>query len=61
MYGETEHLFYFKKKQSIINSEKQQNFKALDDRYVTVSVLNKTISVCGIVSDEKKSRLLCFL
>ncbi|WP_091208553.1 TonB-dependent receptor [Flavobacterium xueshanense] len=35
------------------------NFKALDDRYVTVSMLNKTISVCGIVfSDEKKSRLV---
>jgi hypothetical protein len=33
------------------------NFKALDG-YVTVSVLNKTISVCGIVSDEKKSRLV---
>ncbi|MDR7211882.1 carboxypeptidase-like regulatory domain-containing protein [Flavobacterium piscis] len=41
-----------------LNSKTLLNFKALDDRYVTVSVLNKTISVCGIVfSDEKKSRL----
>jgi hypothetical protein len=36
-----------------LNSKTLLNFKALDDRYVTVSVLNKTISVCGIVSDEK--------
>jgi hypothetical protein len=32
-----------------LNSKTLLNFKALDDRYVTV-VLNKTISVCGIVS-----------
>ena len=42
-----------------LNSKTLLNFKALDDRDVTVSVLNKTISVCGIVlSDEKKSRLV---
>lgn len=41
-----------------LNSKTLLNFKALDDRYVTVSVLNKTILVCGIVSDEKKSRLV---
>ncbi|MFV8345831.1 TonB-dependent receptor [Flavobacterium sp. ZB4P13] len=42
-----------------LNSKTLLNFKALDDRYVTVSVLNKTISVCGIVfSDEKKSPLV---
>ncbi|TDE44388.1 TonB-dependent receptor [Flavobacterium rhamnosiphilum] len=42
-----------------LNSKTLLNFKALDNRYVTVSVLNKTISVCGIVfSDEKKSRLI---
>ena len=41
-----------------LNSKTLLNFKVLDDRYVTVSVLSKTISVCGIVfSDEKKSRL----
>jgi hypothetical protein len=34
-------------------NSKTFELKALDDRYVTVSVLNKTISVCGIVSDEK--------
>ncbi|MFV8376188.1 TonB-dependent receptor [Flavobacterium sp. LB1P71] len=42
-----------------LNSKTLLNFKALDNRYVTVSVLNKTISVCGIVlSDESKSRLV---
>lgn len=42
-----------------LNSKTLLNFKALDDRYVTVSVLNKTISICGIVfSDEKKSLLV---
>lgn len=42
-----------------LNSKTLLNFKALDNRYVTVSVINKTISVCGIVlSDEKKSPLL---
>jgi hypothetical protein len=33
-----------------LNSKVLLNFKALDTRYVTVSVLNKTFSVCGIVS-----------
>lgn len=42
-----------------LNSKTLLNFKALDNRYVTVSVINKTISVCGIVlSDEKKSTLI---
>ena len=41
-----------------LNSKTTLNFKALDDRYVTISVLNKTISVCGILSDEKKSPLV---
>lgn len=42
-----------------LNSKTLLNFKALDDRYVTVSMLNKTISVCGIVlSDENKSQLM---
>lgn len=42
-----------------LNSKTLLNFKALDDRYVTVSVLNKTISICGIVfSNEKKSPLI---
>lgn len=42
-----------------LNSKTLLNFKALDDRYVTVSLLNKTISVCGLVlSGENKSRLL---
>jgi len=42
-----------------LNSKTLLNFKALDDRYVTVSVLNKTVSVCGIVlSDVNKSHLI---
>lgn len=42
-----------------LNSKTLLNFKALDNRYVTVSVMNKTISLCGIVlSDEKKSPLI---
>jgi hypothetical protein len=41
-----------------LNAKTLLNFKALDSRYVTVSVLNKTISICGVVSDEKKSPLV---
>lgn len=42
-----------------LNSNTLLNFKKLDNRYVTVSVLNKTISVCGIVlSYENKSPLI---
>ncbi|MFV8342960.1 TonB-dependent receptor [Flavobacterium sp. XS2P39] len=42
-----------------LNSKTLLNFKALDNRYVTVSVLNKTILVCGIVlSDQNKSPLV---
>ena len=42
-----------------LNAKTILNFKALDNRYVTVSVLNKTIAVCGIVfSDEQKSPLI---
>jgi hypothetical protein len=35
-----------------LNSKILLNFKALDNRYVTVSVLNKTIDVCGNVFSE---------
>ncbi|MFV5685056.1 carboxypeptidase-like regulatory domain-containing protein [Flavobacterium sp. GB2R13] len=42
-----------------LNSKTLLNFKALDNRYITVSVINKTISVCGIVlSNEKKTPLI---
>ncbi|HEY4617322.1 MAG TPA: carboxypeptidase-like regulatory domain-containing protein, partial [Flavobacterium sp.] len=42
-----------------LNSKVLLNFKALDNRYVTVSVLNKTISVCGTVfSEELKTPLV---
>lgn len=41
-----------------LNQKTLLNFKALDDRYVTVSVLNKTIAICGtVLSDETKSGL----
>jgi hypothetical protein len=30
-----------------LNSKILLNFKALDNRYVTVSILNKTINICG--------------
>ena len=42
-----------------LNSKTLLNFKALDGRYVTVSVLNKTISICGtVLSNENKSPLI---
>lgn len=41
-----------------LNSKVLLNFKALDNRYVTVSILNKTIPVCGtIFSQELKTPL----
>ncbi len=41
-----------------LNSKVLLNFKALDNRYVTVSVLNKTIPVCGtVISEELKTPL----
>ena len=36
-----------------LNSKVLLNFKALDNRYVTVSILNKTIPVCGTVFSEE--------
>ena len=42
-----------------LNSRTILNFKALNNRYVTVSVLNKTISLCGtVISSADKSRLI---
>ncbi len=41
-----------------LNLKTLLNFKVLDERYVTVSVLNKTIAICGaVLSDESKSGL----
>ena len=40
-----------------LNSKTILNFKALDDRYITVSVLNKFIDICGIVLSNEKSPL----
>ena len=52
-------LFTLQETIAYLNSKTLLNFKALDNRYVTVSVINKTISVCGIVlSNEKKSPLI---
>lgn len=36
-----------------LNAKVLLNFKAIDDRYVTVSLLNKTFTVCGTVFSEK--------
>lgn len=42
-----------------LNSNTLLNFKILNDRYITISVLNKTISICGVVlSDKIKSPLV---
>src|SRR5687768_1077555 len=35
-----------------LNQKTLLNFKALDDRYVTVSVLNKTIAICGTILSD---------
>ncbi|SDX44956.1 TonB-dependent receptor [Flavobacterium degerlachei] len=41
-----------------LNSKVLLNFKALDNRYVTVSILNKTLPVCGtVLSEELKTPL----
>ncbi|UQD57135.1 carboxypeptidase-like regulatory domain-containing protein [Flavobacterium sp. K5-23] len=41
-----------------LNAKVLLNFKALDDRYVTVSVLNKRISIAGVIlSDDSKTPL----
>lgn len=41
-----------------LNAKVPLNFKALNDRYITVSVLNKSFPICGIVlSDDTKTTL----
>ncbi|MFV5687872.1 carboxypeptidase-like regulatory domain-containing protein [Flavobacterium sp. ZT3R25] len=51
--------FTLKETIAYLNSKTLLNFKALDNRYVTVSTINKTISICGIVlSNEKKTPLI---
>jgi len=41
-----------------LNSKVPLNFKALDSRYITVSVLNKTLSICGVVLNENTKEIL---
>jgi cell division protein ZapA (FtsZ GTPase activity inhibitor) len=41
-----------------LNSKVLLNFKTLDNRYVTVSVLNKTFTVCGTVVSENSMHKL---
>ena len=42
-----------------LNSKTLLNFKAIDDRYITVSELGKTISICGkVISSENNDLLL---
>jgi len=44
---------------AFLNAKTLLNFKKLDNRYVTVSVINKTIRICGIVtSNENNTPLL---
>ena len=38
---------------SYLNSKVLLNFKALDDRYITVSILDKTVSICGVVYSKE--------
>ncbi|MDG2432174.1 carboxypeptidase-like regulatory domain-containing protein, partial [Flavobacterium sp.] len=42
----------FKEVITYLNAKVLLNFKAIDDRYVTVSLLNKTVRVCGTVYSE---------
>ncbi|RTY94126.1 TonB-dependent receptor [Flavobacterium sp. GSN2] len=41
-----------------LNAKTVLNFKVLDKRYITVSVINKTIAVCGTVFDQENKRPL---
>lgn len=41
-----------------LNVKLPLNFKALDSRYITISVLNKTFSICGVVSAEDSKTTL---
>ena len=41
-----------------LNANVPLNFKALDSRYITVSVLDKTLSICGIVLIEDSKTTL---
>ena len=41
-----------------LNNTTILNFKLLDDRYITVSTIDKTISVCGILIAEKDNQPL---
>ena len=43
---------------AFLNAKTLLNFKKLDNRYVTVSVLNKTIRICGLVASNEKTTLL---
>ena len=41
-----------------LNKNTLLNFELLSNRYITVSVLNKTISICGIVTGKENSEML---
>lgn len=43
---------------SFLNQKTFLQFKTLDNRYITISFLNKTINVCGIVLDGNSSKPL---
>ncbi len=43
---------------SYLNSKTLLNFKILDERYITVSILEKTISICGrVITESEKTPL----
>ncbi len=41
-----------------LNANTLLNFKTIDNRYITVSVLEKTISICGIILSENTDQAL---
>lgn len=41
-----------------LNANTLLNFKTLDDRYITVSVLEKNITICGFIVDENNEPLI---
>ncbi|KDN56381.1 membrane protein [Flavobacterium seoulense] len=41
-----------------LNSKVPLDFKALNERYITISKLNKNVAVCGVVLDENSKAIL---
>ncbi|WP_452228682.1 TonB-dependent receptor [Lacinutrix sp. MEBiC02404] len=43
---------------NFLNTKTLLNFNVLDNRYITVSVVNKTIAICGIIVDQENNEPL---